>query len=359
MALKLGLNLGYWGIGPAGEDALEVVQAAEGAGFESVWAAESYGSDVVSVLAWLAPQTTTIKLGAAIMQVPARPPAAAAMAGATIDKLSGGRFLFGFGPSGPQVSEGWYGVPYAKPWGRTREYIEVVREIIAREGKVDHQGEHYQVPLPGGEGKPLKLNFHPERNEIPVFVGAIGRKSVEMAAEICDGWIPIFFSVDAFEQTWGEHLEAGFAKGGRQRSDLEVSPSLQVAIDGDLEAAKAVVKAGLVLYFGGMGSRKTNFYVDLAHRFGFGEVADEVQQRFQDGDRAGRHRGGSCGACRALPRGGHRPPDRLACSCREEPATPYLGAPRGAHRVVSAAASNEDRSAERDRRGRAPGRASP
>src|SRR6187399_15414 len=285
MALKLGLNLGYWGIGPAGEDALEVVQAAEGAGFESVWVAESYGSDVVSVLAWLVPQTTTIKLGAAIMQVPARPPAAAAMAGATIDKLSGGRFLFGFGPSGPQVSEGWYGVPYAKPWGRTREYIEVVREIIAREGPVDHQGQHYQLPLPDGEGKALKLNFHPERNEIPVFVGAIGRKSVEMAAEIADGWIPIFFSVDAFEQTWGEHLEAGFAKGGRQRSDLEVSPSLQVAIDGDLDAAKAVVKAGLVLYFGGMGSRKTNFYVDLAHRFGFGEVADEVQRLYLDGKR--------------------------------------------------------------------------
>ncbi len=287
MALKLGLNLGYWGIGPAGEDAVEVVSAAEAAGFESVWAAESYGSDVVSVLAWLAPQTKTINLGAAIMQVPARPPAAAAMAGATIDKLSGGRFLFGFGPSGPQVSEGWYGVPYAKPWGRTREYIEVVREIVAREHKVDHQGEHYKLPLPGGEGKPLKLNFHPERSRIPVFVGAIGRKSVEMAAEICDGWIPIFFSVDAFERTWGEHLEAGFARGGRQRSDLEVSPSLQVAIDGDLEAAKNVVKAGLVLYFGGMGSRKTNFYVDLAHRFGFGDVADEVQRRFQDGDRGG------------------------------------------------------------------------
>ena len=287
MALKLGLNLGYWGIGPAGEDAVEVVTAAEKLGYESVWAAESYGSDVVSVLAWLAAQTKEINLGAAILQVPARPPAAAAMAGATIDKLSGGRFLFGFGPSGPQVSEGWYGVPYAKPWGRTREYIEVVREIIAREGPVDHQGQHYKLPLPDGEGKPLKLNFHPERNQIPVFVGAIGRKSVEMAAEICDGWIPIFFSVDAFEQTWGEHLEAGFAKGGRSRSDLEVSPSLQVAIDGDLEAAKSVVKAGLVLYFGGMGSRKTNFYVDLAHRFGFGDVADEVQKRFQDGDRAG------------------------------------------------------------------------
>jgi F420-dependent oxidoreductase-like protein len=287
MALKLGVNLGYWGIGPAGEDAVEVVRAAEGLGYESVWAAESYGSDVVSVLAWLAAQTETINLGAAIMQVPARPPAAAAMAGATIDKLSGGRFLFGFGPSGPQVSEGWYGVPYAKPWGRTREYIEVVREIVARQGPLEHDGAHYALPLPGGEGKPLKLNFHPLRERIPVFVGAIGRKSVEMAAEIADGWIPIFFSVEAFEQTWGEHLEAGFAAGGRQRADLEVSPSLQVAIDGDLDAAKSVVKAGLVLYFGGMGSRKTNFYVDLAHRFGFGEVADEVQRRFQEGDRGG------------------------------------------------------------------------
>src|SRR5688500_10212368 len=283
--LKLGLNLGYWGIGPAGEEALEIVQAAEAAGFESVWVAESYGSDVVSVLAWLAPQTSTIRLGAAIMQVPARPPAAAAMAGATIDKLSGGRFIFGFGPSGPQVSEGWYGVPYAKPWGRTREYVEVVRKIVAREEKLDHHGEHYDLPLPGGEGKPLKLNFHPERTEIPVFIGAIGRKSVELAAEVADGWIPIFFSVDAFEETWGEHLEAGFEKGGRSREDLEISPTLQVAIDGDLEAARGIVKASLLLYFGGMGSRKTNFYVDLAHRFGFGEVADEVQRLFLDGKR--------------------------------------------------------------------------
>src|SRR6195952_4126448 len=285
MALKLGLNLGYWGIGPAGEDALELVTAAEKLGYESVWAAESYGSDVVSVLAWLAAQTTEINLGAAILQVPARPPAAAAMAGATIDKLSGGRFLFGFGPSGPQVSEGWYGVPYAKPWGRTREYVEVVRKIIAREGPLEHHGKHYDLPLEGGEGKALKLNFHPLRNEIPVFVGAIGRKSVEMAAEICDGWIPIFFSPAAFEETWGEHLEAGFAKSGRSRSDLEISPSIQVAIDGDTEAARNVVKAGLLLYLGGMGSRKTNFYVDLACRFGFEDAALEVQSLFLDGKR--------------------------------------------------------------------------
>ncbi|HZJ29156.1 MAG TPA: LLM class F420-dependent oxidoreductase [Solirubrobacterales bacterium] len=285
--LKLGLYLGYWGIGPEGDDALQIVKAAESAGYESVWAAESYGSDVVSVLAWLAGQTSTINLGAAILQVPARPPAAAAMAGATIDKLSGGRFLFGFGPSGPQVSEGWYGVPYAKPWGRTREYIEIVREIIAREGKLDHQGEHYQLPLPGGEAQPMKLNIHPLRNRIPVFVGAIGRKSVEMAAEIAEGWIPIFFAPDSFEAAWGEHLEAGFAKGGRTRADLEISPSLNVAIDGDSEAARTMHKMSLVLYFGGMGSKKTNFYVDLAHRFGFGEVADEVERRFRSGDREG------------------------------------------------------------------------
>jgi F420-dependent oxidoreductase-like protein len=285
MALKLGLNLGYWGIGPQGDEAVEFVRAAERAGFDSVWVAESYGSDVVSVLAWLVPQTETIKLGAAIMQVPARPPAAAAMAGCTIDALSGGRFIFGFGPSGPQVSEGWYGVPYAKPWGRTREYVEIVREIVARRDRLTYEGEHYTLPLPEGEGKALKLNIHPVRDRIPIFLGAIGRKSVELTAEIADGWIPIFSSADAFEEAWGEHVEAGLAKGARQRSDLEISPTLQVAIDGDLDTARSVIKAGLLLYFGGMGSRKTNFYVDLAHRFGFGEVADEVQRLYQDGDR--------------------------------------------------------------------------
>src|SRR3954468_2704558 len=285
MALKLGLNLGYWGIGPAGEDAVEVVQAAEAAGFESVWAAESYGSDVVSVLAWLAPQTKTIKLGAAILQVPARPPAAAAMAGATIDKLSGGRFLFGFGPSGPQVSEGWYGVPYAKPWGRTREYAEIVRKVVAREERLEYEGEHFHLPLPGGEGKALKLNFHPVRDSIPIFLGAIGRRSVEITAEIADGWIPIFSSPDAFRETWDEHVEAGLAKGGRSRSDLEISPTVQVAIDGDLDAARGIVKAGLLLYLGGMGSRETNFYVDLTHRIGYGEAADEVQSLYLDGKR--------------------------------------------------------------------------
>jgi F420-dependent oxidoreductase-like protein len=290
MALKLGLNLGYWGIGPQGDEAIEIVQAAERAGYDSVWAAESYGSDAVSVLAYLAAKTETIQLGAAILQVPARAPAAAAMAGVTIDALSGGRFIFGFGPSGPQVSEGWYGVPYAKPWGRTREYVEIVKAIVAREGRLEYEGEHFELPLTEGEGvtgqgKALKLNIHPVRGQIPIYIGAIGRKSVEFAAEAADGWIPIFFSVDEWESAWGEHIEAGLAKGGRTREALAVSPSVQVAIDGDLDAARGMVKAGLLLYLGGMGSKKTNFYVDLTHRFGFGEAADEVQSLFLEGKR--------------------------------------------------------------------------
>jgi len=287
MAVELGLNIGYWGIGPRGEDAANLVQMAESAGYDSVWVAESYGSDVVSVLAWLAAKTKKIKLGAAIMQVPARPPAAAAMAGATIDALSGGRFIFGFGPSGPQVSEGWYGVPYPKPYGRTREYVEIVRKIIAREEPLNYQGEHYQLPLPAdrgtGQGKALKLNFHPERNEIPVFIAAIGEKSVEVAAEIADGWIPIFFSPASFAETFGPSIEAGLAKGGKSRSDLEVSPSLSVAIDGDVENARNVVKASLLLYLGGMGSKKQNFYVNLASRIGFEDEAHRIQDLYLDG----------------------------------------------------------------------------
>src|SRR3954465_2120132 len=290
MGLKLGLNLGYWGIGPQGDEATEIVLAAERFGFDTVWAAESYGSDAVSVLAYLAGKAGTSGVGAAILQVPARQPAAAAMAGVTIDALSGGRFIFGFGPSGPQVSEGWYGIPYEKPWGRTREYVEIVKQIVARDGRLEYEGKHYTLPLAEGEGgtgqgKALKLNVHPLRNENPVYLGAIGRKSVELAAEIADGWIPIFFSVDKWEEAWGEHLEAGFAKGGRSREDLEVSPSVQVAIDGDLDAARGLVKAGLLLYIGGMGSKKTNFYADLTRRFGFAEVADEVQSLYLDGKR--------------------------------------------------------------------------
>ncbi len=170
---------------------------------------------------WLAPQTSTIGLGAAIMPAPARPPAAAAMAGATLDYLSNGRFIFGFGPTGPQVSEGWYGVPYLKPWGRVREYVGIVREILARRGPLEHEGPHYSLPLTGegttGQGKALKLNFHPVRNEVPVYLGAIGRKSVELCGELADGWIPAYLDPASWESMWGEHLEAGFEKGGRSR----------------------------------------------------------------------------------------------------------------------------------------------
>ena len=285
MSLKLGLGLGYWGIGPQGDDAVEYVQAAERAGFDSVWAAESYGSDAVSVLAWLAPQTESIKLGASIMQVPARAPAAAAMAGCTIDALSGGRFIFGFGPSGPQVSEGGTACrTRSRGDARGSTSRSCARSSPARGGS-RYEGEHYRLPLPGGEGKALKLNIHPVRDRIPIFLGAIGRKSVELTAEIADGWIPIFSSPDAFKDTWAEHVEAGLAKGGRAREDLEISPTLQVAIDGDLETARNVVKAGLLLYLGGMGSRKTNFYVDLASRIGFEKEAHEVQSLYLDGRR--------------------------------------------------------------------------
>src|SRR5262249_12534849 len=268
MALKLGLNLGYWGIGPQGDEATDIVLAAERAGFDSVWAAESYGSDAVSVLAYLAAKTETIQLGAAILQVPARQPAAAAMGGVTIGALSGGRFSFGFGASRPPVLEGWYGVPYEKPWGRTREYVEIVKQVVARDGRLEYEGKHFTLPLKDGDGvtgqgKALKLNVHPIRTEIPIYLGAIGRKSVELAAEVADGWIPIFFSVDKWQEAWGEHIEAGLAKSGRTREDFKVSPSVQVAIDGDLDAARGLVKAGLLLYLGGMGSKKTNFYADL------------------------------------------------------------------------------------------------
>ena len=183
------------------------------------------------------------------------------MAGVTIDALSGGRFIFGFGPSGPQVSEGWYGVPYAKPWGRTREYVEIVKQIVAREGRLEYEGKHYTLPLTEGEGvtgqgKALKLNIHPVRNRIPIYLGAIGRKSVELAAEIADGWIPIFFSVDEWESAWGEHIEAGLAKGGRSREDFEVSPSVQVAIDGDLEPPAAWSRPGCCSTSAGWARRR-------------------------------------------------------------------------------------------------------
>jgi F420-dependent oxidoreductase-like protein len=287
MSLKLGLNLGYWGIGPQGDEATEIVLAAERAGFDSVWAAESYGSDAVSVLAYLAAKTETIQLGAAILQVPARQPAAAAMAGVTIDALSGGRMIFGFGPSGPQVSEGWYGVPYEKPWGRTREYVEIVKEIVAREGKLEHEGKHFTLPLREGEGvtgqgKALKLNIHPVRSEIPVYLGAIGRKSVELAAEIADGWIPVFFSARRIAM-FREWLGEGFRAGGRSGQAFDIMPMVPVVIGDDAAACRALVKPRLALYVGGMGARGRNFYNDIARRYGYEDAARRIQDLYLGG----------------------------------------------------------------------------
>jgi F420-dependent oxidoreductase-like protein len=287
--IALGYLLVHLRSGPRGEQAIAEVRAAEAAGYDSAWVNESYGSDAVSMLGWLVPQTATIGLGAAIMPTPARPPTAAAMAGATLDELSGGRFIFGFGPSGPQVAEGWYGVPFERPWGRVREYVEVVREVLAREGPLEHSGRHFTLPLQGegttGQGKALKLNFHPRRSEVPVYLGAIGRRSVQLCAEIADGWIPAYLEPESWRDLWGEHLDAGFSASGRERSDLEVSPTVQVAIDGDLDAAMAGARMRLTLYLGGMGSRRENFYGELTRRLGYGEVADRVQELFLEGRR--------------------------------------------------------------------------
>ncbi len=330
MAPKLGLNLGYWGIGPRATRRSRSsrpprTRASTPSGSPSRTARTSSRSCPGS-----SRRRPTIKLGAAIMQVPARPPAAAAMAGATIDALSGGRFIFGFGPSGPQVSEGWYGVEYAKPWGRTREYIEIVREIVARKGPLEHSGEHWQLPIEGGtgpgQGAEAQLPPGPRRDP---------RSSSARSGASRSRWPPRSATAGSRSSSrstssrrpGASTSRRALQKGGRSRSDLEISPSVQVAIDGDLDAARAVVKAGLLLYLGGMGSRKTNFYVDLTHRFGFGEVADEVQsalsrrqarrglqgdsRRAGRRDLAGRHRGRGQAKVASFSDAGI---DRLICS---------------------------------------------
>ena len=213
------------------------------------------------------------------------------MAGATLDALSGGRFIFGFGPTGPQVSEGWYGVPYVKPWGRVREYVGIVREILRREGPLEHSGPHYTAAACSGpgttdQGKPLKLNFHPVRNEIPVYLGAIGRKSVELCAELADGWIPAYLDPDELGADVGRAPRGRASRRAAARAaDLTVSPTVQVAIDGDLETARTGARMRMTLYLGGMGSKQFNFYGELARRMGYGSVADEVQELFLAGEK--------------------------------------------------------------------------
>jgi len=267
---------------------MEMVKAAEEAGYVAVWAAESWGSDAVTVLSWIGAQTSTIKLGAGILQMPARTPAMTAMTAVTLNELSEGRFILGLGLSGPQVVEGWHGRPYGKPIGKTREYVEIVRQIVARKHPLIHQGEHYQIPFKGegstGLGKPLKLITHPH-HELPIYIASVGPKNVALTAEIADGWLPIFYSPEHPE--FEASLEAGFAASGdpERRSKFTVAPSVQAMVDEDFSAARNAMRPMLALYIGGMGARGRNFYHSLAARYGFEEEADEIQDQFLEGNR--------------------------------------------------------------------------
>ena len=279
--MKLGLSLGYWGARP--NDATAIVREAEQLGFDSVWAAEAYGSDAVTVLSWLGALTSRIKLGSGILQIPARTPANTAMTAATLDMLSGGRVLLGLGVSGPQVVEGWHGVPYGKPLVRTREYVEILRKIWAREENLEFRGQEYTIPIEDGTGlgKPLRLTLHPLRKRIPIYLAAIGPKNVELAGEIADGWLPIFYSPQREHMSLGP-LDAGLAK--RQAEEpFDIAPAVTVVLGDDVRACRDAVKPMLALYIGGMGARGKNFYNDLARRYGYEAAAEEIQNLYLDG----------------------------------------------------------------------------
>jgi F420-dependent oxidoreductase-like protein len=279
--MQLGLSLGYWGARPA--DALPLVQEAERLGFDSIWTAEAYGSDAVTPLAWIGALTSRIKLGSGILQMPARTPANTAMTAATLDLLSGGRVLLGLGVSGPQVVEGWHGQPYGKPLVRTREYVDIVRRILAREEPLDFQGEEYHIPIQGGTGlgKPLRITVHPLRKRIPIYLAAIGPKNIELAGEIADGWLPIFYSPQR-EPTFLAPLDAGLAR--RQSSEpFDIAPSVTVVLGDDVQMCREMVKPMLALYIGGMGAREKNFYNDLARRYGYEAEAKQIQDLYLDG----------------------------------------------------------------------------
>ncbi len=290
--MKLGLNIGYSGstIGAV----LPLVEHADRVGIDSVWAAEAYGSDAVTVLSYLAANTERIKLGSGILQMPARTPANTAMTAMTLDALSGGRLILGLGLSGPQVVEGWHGVPYGRPLGRTREYVEIVRMAIAREQPLEYDGEHYQIPYRGedatGLGKPLKSILHPVRDRIPIYLAAIGPRNVALAAEIADGWLPIFYSPER-EDIFDANLDAGLAAAGRSAADFDIAASVMVAAGDDIDACRDQLRPFLALYIGGMGAKGRNFYFDLATRYGFGAQAEQIQDAYLDGrkDEAAAH----------------------------------------------------------------------
>jgi F420-dependent oxidoreductase-like protein len=280
--MKLGLHLGYWGPSPV--DVMPLVSEAERLGFDSVWSAEAYGSDAVSTLAWVAARTERIGVGTAIMQIAARTPAATAMTAITLDHLTGGRFRLGLGMSGPQVVEGWHGVPYGKPLVRTREYVEIVRQILLREQPVQHHGEHYRIPAEGGTGlgKPLKTIVHPLRADLPIYLAAIGPKNVALAAEIADGWLPTIFA-PSHMRVFEPSLKEGFTRAGRDAAGFEIAPMCPVMVGEDVQACRDMLKPYLALYVGGMGSRGRNFYTDLVGRYGYEAEAARVQDLYLDG----------------------------------------------------------------------------
>ncbi len=289
--MKLGVQLGYWGLLMGREEQLAATRLAETLGYDSVWTAEAYGSDAATILGWLAAQTSTIKLGAAVFQIPGRTAAMTAMTAATLDQLSDGRFLLGLGTSGPQVSEGWHGVRFAQQLQRTREYVEVVRMALARE-RVQYHGQTLELPLPDGPGKALKLIISPVQERIPIYLAALGPNNTRLAGEIADGWIPTFMSPEHMGE-FRALIAEGAARAGRSAAEIEIAPSVQVHIAEDRDAARDHMRPGLALYIGGMGSRKQNFYKALAERYGFGEAAARVQDLYLAGRREE--------ACRALP----------------------------------------------------------
>jgi F420-dependent oxidoreductase-like protein len=281
--MKLGVHIGYWGLGISSEDQLKIVREAEQLGYDSVWAAEAYGSDTATVLGWLAGQTSTIRLGSGIFQMPGRSAAMTAMTAATIDQLSGGRMILGIGSSGPQVAEGWHGQRFAKQLQRTREYVAVLRMALARE-RVEFHGETLQLPLPDGPGKALKLTISPLQERIPIYIAAIGPKNTALAGEIADGWIPTLFSPEHVSEL-RPLLEEGAASSGKSLDGFDIAPTVNVFVTDDLAAARDAMRPFIALYVGGMGSREQNFYNRVVQRYGFEAEAKTIQDRYLEGKR--------------------------------------------------------------------------
>lgn len=277
--MRLGVNVGYVA-GPDVAERVETAVYAETLGYEVVWAAEAYGSDAPTMLSWIGSKTNTIGLGSAIMQIPARTPAMTAMTAATLDSLSAGRFRLGLGVSGPQVSEGWHGVRFDKPLGRTREYVDIVRTALRRE-TVAYDGEHFTLPLPDGPGKALKIMLHPYRPDIPVYLASVGPKNLELTGEIADGWLAIFFAPEHAAVST-DPIRAGLERAGRDAASFDIVPTVPVIVGDDLQKCAAPLRAYTALYVGGMGSRKQNFYNALARRMGFEAAAEEIQDLYLD-----------------------------------------------------------------------------